>query len=101
MRECFTSAPDLTPYQSLPTNVPLDQMNPPAKAHVHPVLRRDALASAKLNFHEADRVPEEVLNRILWNATAGPSRPFPAWAVTVTADADDRPKSTQRHSLKR
>lgn len=101
MRECFNSTPDLTPYQAVPNNIPLDQMNPPAKAHVHPVLRRDALVSAKLNFREVDRVPEDVLNRILWNATAGPSRPFPTWAVTASADADDRPTPTRRPALKR
>ena len=101
MRECFTAKADLTPYQSVPTNIPLDQMNPPAKAHVHPVLKRDALVSAKLNFREVDRAPEDVLNRILWNATAGPSRPFPAWAVTATADADDRPKALSRPAFKR
>jgi hypothetical protein len=101
MRECFTSAPDLTPYKALPTNVPLDQMNPPAKAHLHPVLRRDALVSAKLNFREVDRAPEDVLNRILWNAMAGPARPFPTWAVTPAADADDKPKAAPHPAFKR
>lgn len=101
MRECFTATSDLTPYKAVPSNIPLDQMNPPAKAHVHPVLRRDALVSAKLNFREVDRAPEDVLNRILWNAMAGPARPFPVWAVTTAADADDKPKTTPRPALKR
>jgi hypothetical protein len=96
MRECFTSAPDLTPYEAVPSNVPIDQMNPPAKAHLNPVLRRDALVSAKLNFREVDRAPEDVLNRILWNAMAGPSRPFPTWAVTSAPDADDKPPKIGR-----
>jgi hypothetical protein len=91
MRECFTKTQDLTPYKALPSNIPLDQMNPPARAQRSPVLKRDALASAKMNFREVDRAPEDVLNRILWNATAGPARPFPTWAVT--ADADDKPKA--------
>lgn len=89
MFDCFQSAPDFTPYTSVPSNIPLDQMNPPAKAHANPVLRRDAIVSAKLNFAEVDRAPEDVLNRILWNATAGVNRPFPAWAVS--ADDDDKP----------
>ncbi len=92
MRECFTETPDLTPYKALPSNVPLDQLNPPAKAQLNPVLRRDAVASSKLNFREIDRAPEDILNRILWNAMAGPSRPFPTWAVSLTADDDDKPR---------
>jgi hypothetical protein len=71
-------------------------MNPPAKAQLNPVLRRDAIASAKMNFREVDRAPEDALNRILWNATAGPNRPFPAWAVAAHADEDDKPKAARR-----
>ncbi|RFC42197.1 MAG: DNA-binding beta-propeller fold protein YncE, partial [Verrucomicrobia bacterium] len=100
MFECFTKTQDLTPYKALPANLPLDQMNPPAKAQLNPVLRRDALVSAKMNFREVDRAPEDVLNRILWNATAGPSRPFPAWAVTADADEDDKPKTARRNAPK-
>jgi DNA-binding beta-propeller fold protein YncE len=96
MRECFTDTPDFTPYKALPSNIPLDQMNPPAKAQLNPVLRRDAIASAKMNFREVDRAPEDALNRILWNATAGPNRPFPAWAVAAHADEDDKPKAARR-----
>lgn len=76
-------------------------MNPPARAQLNPILRRDALVSAKMNFREVDRAPEDVLNRILWNATAGPSRPFPAWAVTADADEDDKPKTARRGAPKR
>jgi hypothetical protein len=96
MRECFTSTPDLTPYKALPANIPLDQMNPPAKAQLNPVLRRDALASAKMNFREVDRAPEDALNRILWNAMAGPGRPFPAWAVTADAEVEKKPAKGPR-----
>jgi DNA-binding beta-propeller fold protein YncE len=101
MRECFTATQDLTPYNAVPSNIPLDQMNPPAKAQLNPVLRRDALASAKMNFREVDRAPEDVLNRILWNAMAGPARPFPAWAVSAEADEDDKPKPAGRTGFKR
>jgi hypothetical protein len=101
MHECFTQEPDLTPYKALPSNIPLDQMNPPAKAHLNPVLRRDAIASAKMNFREVDRAPEDVLNRILWNATAGPARPFPQWAVSVRDDDDDKPAAKRRFFFKR
>ncbi len=101
MRECFTKTQDLTPYKALPSNIPLDQMNPPAKAQLNPILRRDAIVSAKMNFREVDRAPEDVLNRILWNATAGPARPFPEWAVTAGADEDDKPKAPRRPAFRR
>ena len=101
MRECFTDAPDLTPYKAVPSNIPLDQMNPPAKAHLNPVLRRDAIVSAKLNFREVDRAPEDVLNRILWNAMAGTARPFPVWAVGAKDDDDDKPLAKRRVPAKR
>jgi DNA-binding beta-propeller fold protein YncE len=99
MFDCFQTTPDFTPYHSVPSNIPLDQMNPPAKAHANAVLRRDAIVSAKLNFTEVDRAPEDVLNRILWNATAGPDRPFPAWAVS--ADDDDKPGQKRSQALRR
>ena len=28
MRNCFTSEPDFTPYKALPSNIPLDRLNP-------------------------------------------------------------------------
>ena len=89
MFDCFQGTPDFTPYTAVPNNVPLDQMNPPAKALLNPILRRDAEVSARLNFREVDKAPEDVLNRILWNAMAGTDRPYPEWATTPDADDDD------------
>jgi hypothetical protein len=89
MTDCFTDTPDFTPFTAVPANIPLDQMNPSPKALLDPILRRDAEVSAKLNFREVDRAPEDVLNRILWNAMAGTSRPYPEWAVTRDTDDDD------------
>ena len=89
MFDCFQDTPDFTPYTAVPNTVPLDQMNPPAKALLNPILRRDAEVSARLNFREVDKAPEDVLNRILWNALAGTDRPYPEWATTPDADDDD------------
>ena len=92
MRDCFTEQPDWTPYEVLPALVPLDQMNPPAKAHKDRAARRFAEVSARLNFAEVDRAPEGVLNRILWHAMVGNARPYPEWAtLAVEEDDDDRP----------
>jgi hypothetical protein len=60
----------------------LDQVNPEPRAISDPVQRKFAIASAKLPLEEADECPEDLFNRILWNAQRG-NEPYPAWAVTV------------------
>src|ERR1051326_2287469 len=64
MFACFTNKPDLTPFEALPNNVPLDEMNPDPKAIRDPILRRDALASSRLPLDAPDKCPEDLLNRI-------------------------------------
>jgi YVTN family beta-propeller protein len=89
MFDCFTDVPDFTPFKSVPNNVPLDQMNPDPKKVSDPLLRKNALVSARLNFRQIDAAPEDVLNRILWHAMKGSAAPYPAWAVRVTDDEED------------
>jgi YVTN family beta-propeller protein len=89
MWDAFTDTPDYAPFVAVPSNVPLDQMNPPAQALADPIARRDALASAQMNFREVDKAPEDALNRILWRAMKGPLVPYPEWAVTAVTDDDD------------
>ena len=81
MFACFTDQPDFTPYTAVPNNVPLDQLNPPLKAIVDPVQRHYAIASGKLPLDDADDCPEDLLNRILWNAQKG-NAPYPSWAIS-------------------
>lgn len=88
MFDCFTETPDFTPFQSVATNVPLDQMNPAPNAILDPVLREDAIVSSGLNFREVDKAPEEILNRILWRSQKGSQIPFPEWATTPSSDDD-------------
>ncbi len=90
MTDCFTRVPDFTPYVVIPNNVPLDQMNPDPKAVLDPQLRRDAVVSSRINFREADKAPEDVLNRILWRAMRGTADPYPEWAVSRVGDDDDK-----------
>ncbi len=89
MSDCFTERPDYRPFAAVPNNVPLDELNPDPKRISHPLLRRDALASARLRLDEVDRCPEDLLNRIIWRAMKGPSAPYPAWAITPHADEKD------------
>ncbi|MHB1035379.1 MAG: bifunctional YncE family protein/alkaline phosphatase family protein [Pirellulales bacterium] len=86
MSDCFTDTADLTPFVAVPSNVPLDQMNPSPLSISDAVLRRDAVVSAGLNFREVDKAPEDVLNRILWRAMRGSGDPYPEWAVTKVED---------------
>ena len=87
MFDCFQELPNFTPYESVASNIPLDQLNSPTSAIIDPIRRKFAEKSATINFAEIDHAPEDLLNRILWNAMRG-NQPYPAWAIT-TADADD------------
>ena len=89
MFDCFQDTPDLTPFVAVPNQVPLDEMNPDPKAMVDPQLRRDALASARMNFRQVDRAPEDLLNRILWRAMRGTAEPYPEWAITLGEEEDE------------
>jgi len=87
--DCFTTTPDFTPFEAVPNQIPLDQMNPDPKDITDSLLRRNAHISARLNFQRIDACPEDTLNRILWHAVKGSAAPYPAWAVTLVPDDDD------------
>jgi hypothetical protein len=88
MTACFTDTPDLTPFTALTNNIPLDQMNPAPKKIADPLLRKQAYASARLPLEEADKCPEDTLNRIIWHALKGSQTPYPTWAVSEVRDND-------------
>ena len=88
MSDCFTNTPDLTPFAAVPSNIPLDRMNPEPRKVSAPLLRKDAYASARLPLDRPDRCPEDLLNRILWHAMKGSQAPYPDWAVRTQADND-------------
>lgn len=89
MSDCFVDEPNLAPYEAMPTLIALDEMNPDPKAINDPELRNDALVSARLNFREVDKAPEDVLNRILWRAMRGSRAPYPEWAITAVDDDEE------------
>jgi hypothetical protein len=88
MSDCFTNTLDLTPFVAVPSNIPLDQMNPEPRKVSDALLRNDAYASARLPLDQPDRCPEDLLNRILWHAMKGSQAPYPDWAVRTQADKD-------------
>lgn len=89
MSDCFTDTADLTPFVAVPSNIPLDEMNPDDKATMTKQQVRDAVASEKMNLSVPDKAPEDTLNRILWRAVRGEKDPYPEWAITLAALDDD------------
>jgi DNA-binding beta-propeller fold protein YncE len=88
MSDCFMATPDLTPFTSVPNQVPLDELNPEKKKITDAALLEDAIASESLPLDEPDKCEEDVLNRILWRAMKGSEVPFPEWAVANVEDDD-------------
>ena len=76
MIDCFSEEPDFRPYSALPSNIPLDLVNPPLTA-----LSGDALFWAKKSMEQDlddyDRIDEYTFNRIIWHAVKGYDVPYP------------------------
>ncbi len=76
MADCFTDTPDFSPYKALPSNIPLDELNPPLET-----LTGDALhwaeMSLKQDLDDVDRIDEDTFNRIIWHSVKGYDVPYP------------------------
>ncbi len=88
MFDCFTEQADFRPFISVPNRIPLDELNPEPKSIADPLLRKNAVVSARLNFKRIDACPETKLNQIIWHAIKGSQAPYPFWAVTLAQDRD-------------
>jgi len=89
MFDCFTDTPNFASFSAVPSNVPLDEMNPEPKAIRDPLLRRNAIVSSRLPLHRIDACPEDTFNRILWHAMKGSASPYPLWAISPDAEEDE------------
>lgn len=89
MFDCFQDIPDLRSFDSVPANVPLDQMNPGSVAITDPLLKQLAEWSEEMNFEQVDRAPEDRLNRVLWHAMRGSDAPYPQWAIGLEEEDED------------
>ena len=69
MHSVFLDKPDLRPYELAAAKVDLKEVNTPAAPM--------AKESAALDFSEADRVDDALMNRIIWAAMKG-DQPMPA-----------------------
>jgi hypothetical protein len=65
----FQSTPDLAPFRRDEPRVPLDELNLPTAF--------GASASRAMDFSDADRAPETLLNEIIWRSVKGASSPMP------------------------
>jgi YVTN family beta-propeller protein len=88
MFDCFTMNQDLRPFNAVSNNIPLDELNPEPRNVSNPLLRKNAIRSARLPLEKVDQCPEDVLNRIIWHAMKGPETPYPEWAVSLQEDKD-------------
>jgi hypothetical protein len=87
MTACFKSAPDKTPYISVPNNIPLDEMNKPLLSLTGNA-RDYAEKSILPEFDGIDRGDDELLNRILWFAAKGDT-PYPVNFAGNETNEDD------------
>jgi YVTN family beta-propeller protein len=84
------ATPVATPFTHLSARVPLDEKNDWKSW--------GAAASLRMNLAEADRIPEQEFNEIIWRSIKGAQSPMPpivhsAWvrsSSALTADPDDR-----------
>jgi YVTN family beta-propeller protein len=76
MRQSFQPLPDLTPYQAVEPQQSIYETNPDLNA-LDGQSKLDAIASARMDWHEPDDVPSEQLNQILWRNAMNTE--FPSW----------------------
>lgn len=77
---CFQDQPDLTPFDHLPSNIDLTEMNP-TKASLGPAEAHWASVSEAQDLDRVDAADEDAFNRVLWHAMKGADVPYPAeWA---------------------
>lgn len=79
MWRCFTDSADYTPFKHLAPNINLNDINTGSAWH--------NLKSEEINLSKEDRVPDALMNEILWKALKGASIPLPAisraaWVIT-------------------
>ena len=82
-----TTTPDFTPYNAVFPEQSLTEKNPMV-AQLKGEARKDALASAKMNWDVPDAVPTRRLNAIIWHATMGWDKPLPKVKNSLFAPGD-------------
>jgi hypothetical protein len=78
MWRSFTSKPDLTSFNHLPANIDLNEKN-----QKNTVGTAVAKMSEKYDWSKEDKVPDLVMNEILWQGIKGKPAPSPVRAAFV------------------
>jgi len=89
MTTCFTDRPNLEPYQAVPNEIRLDEMNPKLSEITDPRQRYWAQKSLELPLEDVDLADEHTLNQILWHSVKGYDTPYPVVARGEDEDEDD------------
>jgi hypothetical protein len=80
MTDCFTDMPNYGPYEALPNNILLDELNPPLES-----LKGEALHWAKMSLEQdlddLDRIDEDTFNQIIWHSVKGYDVPYPVISI--------------------
>ncbi len=71
----FTAKPDYAPYNALPNNIPLDEMNPGLSA-LNGLQRELAEFSMAMDKSAPDSAPADLLNRAIWHSVKGFDTPY-------------------------
>jgi YVTN family beta-propeller protein len=69
MYNAFQATPNLAPYRRFNPGVPLDEKNLPSSY--------GSAMSLAMDFSDADRAPEALLNEIIWRSVKGARSPMP------------------------
>lgn len=75
MADCFINEKNLTPYEAIPNNIPLNEMNPELTSLSGKALHF-ARKSLLPEFDGIDTGNDDLMNRILWFASKG-NTPYP------------------------
>ncbi|MEO6289451.1 MAG: phosphoesterase, partial [Ginsengibacter sp.] len=81
MLDCFTNQPDFAPYNFVKNKIPLDRLNPSLDKLLGAQLYW-AKKSMEQDLDDADRIDDDVFNRIIWHAVKGYDRPYPVIATS-------------------
>jgi hypothetical protein len=83
MWRSFTNVPDYTPFNHLPSNIDLNEKNP--KRVINTVAGK---LSAKYDWSKEDKIPDLIMNEILWQGIKGTPAPSPVRAAFIKEQVD-------------
>ena len=94
MWRCFTTTPNLTPFESVKANVNLDDKNEKVTA--------SSRLSETFDFSKEDRIPDLVFSEVIWKAVKGEDSQMPAPRRSAFIKlSDDEEHEAERNDAKK